>query len=111
MMNRLLLSALLIGAALPAFAQQRFIVERSFPQGLDIPLNADGRKAIDGVIANNADLGVTWVHSYVNPERTETFCIYDAPSPEAIRKVAHRSGLPVGRITQVNVLNPYFYGA
>jgi hypothetical protein len=52
-----------------------------------------------------------WVHSYVNPERTQTFCIYDAPTPEAIRKVAERNGLPVGRITQVSVLDPYAYGA
>ena len=89
----------------------RYLVERSFPQGLAIPMNADGRKALDGVIANNADSGVTWVHSYVTPERTETVCIYDAPSPESIRKVADRNGLPVGRITQVNVLDPYFYGA
>jgi hypothetical protein len=51
------------------------------------------------------------VHSYVNPERTQTFCIYDAPTPEAIRKVAERNGLPVGRITQVSVLDPYAYGA
>jgi hypothetical protein len=89
----------------------RYLVERSFPQGLAIPMNADGRAALDGVIAANADHGVTWVHSYVNPERTETFCIYDAPSPEAIRKVADRNGLPVGRITQVSVLDPYFYRA
>ena len=89
----------------------RYLVERSFPQGLVIPMNADGRKALDGVIANNADSGVTWMHSYVTPECTETFCVYDAPSPEAIRKVADRNGLPVGRITQVNVLDPYFYRA
>jgi hypothetical protein len=37
-------------------------------------------------------------------------CIYDAPSPEAIRKVAARNGLPVGRILQVGVLDPYSYG-
>ena len=89
----------------------RYLVERSFPQGLAIPMNADGRKALDGVIANNSDSGVTWMHSYVTPECTETFCVYDAPSPEAIRKVADRNGLPVGRITQVNVLDPYFYRA
>jgi hypothetical protein len=89
----------------------RYLVERSFPQGLAIPMNADGRKALDGVIANNAESGVAWVHSYVTPERTQTFCVYDAPSPEAIRKVADRNGLPVGRITQVNVLDPYFYFA
>ena len=89
----------------------RYLVERSFPQGLDVPLNADGRKALDELIANNADLGVTWVHSYVTPDRTRTFCIYDAPSPESVRKAADRCGLPLGGLTQVNVLDPYFYGA
>ena len=37
------------------------------------------------------------------------FCVYDAPSPEAIRKAARRSDLPVDRITKVRVLDPYFY--
>lgn len=68
-----------------------------------------GRKAVAGVVANNAEAGVTWIHSYVNPERTQTFCIYDAPTPDAIRTVAERNGLPVGRTTEVNVLDPYFY--
>jgi hypothetical protein len=45
----------------------------------------------------------------VAPDRRNTFCIYDAPAPEAIRKVADRNGLPVGRITEVSVLDPYFY--
>ena len=87
----------------------RYMVERSFPDGLSIPMNADGRKALDNVIRNNAEHGVSWVHSYVNPERTVTYCIYDGASPEAIRKVADRNGLPVGRITQVSLLDPYFY--
>jgi Nickel responsive protein SCO4226-like len=88
----------------------RYLVERNFPNGLDIPVNAEGRKAMDGVIANNAEYGVTWVHSYVTPERTQTFCIYDAPSPDAVRKAAERNDLPVGRILQVSVLDPYSYG-
>jgi hypothetical protein len=72
-------------------------------------MTTDGAKAVDGVIANNAEQGVTWVHSYVTPDRRRTFCIYDAPTPEAVRAVAHRNGLPVDRITPVRVLNPYFY--
>ena len=87
----------------------RYLIERSFPDGLSIPLNDDGRKAVAGVVANNAEHGVTWVHSYVTSDRKGTFCIYDAPSPEAIRKVADCNGLPVSRITAVNVLDPYFY--
>lgn len=89
----------------------RYLVEREFPEALAIPINADGRKAMDGVIATNAGLGVTWVHSYVSPDRRQTFCIYDAPTPDAIQQVAERNGLPVGRITQVSVLDPYSYGA
>ena len=42
-------------------------------------------------------------------DRKNTFCIYDAPTPEAIRKTATRNDLPVDRITQVRVLDPYYY--
>lgn len=87
----------------------RYMIERSFPDGLSIPMNDDGRGVVTGVIAKNAEHGVTWVHSYVTPDRKQTFCIYDAPAPEAIRKVAERNSLPVGRITEVKVLDPYFY--
>ena len=52
---------------------------------------------------------LTWVHSYVSMDKKNTFCIYDGPSPEAIRKVAERNGLPVERITEVRVLDPYFH--
>lgn len=87
----------------------RYLLERSFPDGLSIPLNDDGRQVVAGVVAHNAERGVTWIHSYVTPDRRQTFCIYDAPSPEAIRQVAERNGLPLSRITEVNVLDPYFY--
>ena len=87
----------------------RFMVERTFPNGLSIPLDDEGKKAVANVVANDAEHGVTWVHSYVNPDRTGTFCVYDGPTPEAIRKVAERNGLPVNRITEVTVLDPYFY--
>jgi hypothetical protein len=35
--------------------------------------------------------------------------LYDAPTPEAVRRVADRNKLPVDRITEVRVLDPYFY--
>ncbi|MFL6664140.1 MAG: DUF4242 domain-containing protein [Rhizobacter sp.] len=89
----------------------RYIVERSFPQGLTIPVNDESFKAVQSVVVSNAEHGVTWVHSYVNEDHTQTFCVYDGPSPEAIRKVAACNGLPVERITSVSVLSPYFYRA
>ena len=89
----------------------RYIVERSFPGGLRVPLTEQGAQACMNVVQNNAEGGVTWVHSYVTPDRTKTYCIYDGPSPEAIRTVAERNKLPVDRITEVSVLDPYFYRA
>jgi uncharacterized protein DUF4242 len=73
------------------------------------PLADAGAKACQGVITTNAEDGVTWVHSYVTSDRKRTYCIYDAPAPEAIRRVADRNKLPVDRITEVRVLDPYFY--
>jgi hypothetical protein len=87
----------------------RYLVERTFTDGLDIPMDDNGVKTVSAVVAANADAGVTWVHSYVGADRTKTFCVYDGPSPEAIRKVAQRNGLPVDHITEVRVLDPYFY--
>ena len=87
----------------------RYLIERHFPSGLGLMPDQKGREAAATVINNNAQQGVTWVHSYVTPDKKQTYCIYDGPSPEAIRKVAERNGLPVDRITEVRVLDPYFH--
>ena len=86
----------------------RYMVERTFPDGLQLPANAQGAAAAADVVTNNSRDGVTWIHSYVTPDRRKTFCIYDGPSPEAIRVVANANGLPVDRISEVRVLDPYF---
>jgi hypothetical protein len=87
----------------------RYVVERTFTGGLTIPVDAEGAAICLGVVARNADNAVTWVHSYVSEDKTKTFCVYEAPTPEAIRRSARRNDLPVDRITQVSVLDPYFY--
>jgi hypothetical protein len=87
----------------------RYLVERTFPDGLQIPVDDGGAQACLGVVGRNADQGVTWVHSYVSDDKTRTYCVYDAPSPEAIRATASANSLPVDRITAVSVLDPYFY--
>jgi hypothetical protein len=87
----------------------RYIVERTFPSGLALRTDETGVNAVEKIVAGNAEHDVTWIHSYVNPERTSSYCVYDAPSPEAIRLAAETNCLPVDRITEVRVLNPYFY--
>lgn len=89
----------------------RYLIERDFQDELTIPQDASGAIACRQVIDNNAADGVTWIHSYVTTDRKKTFCIYDGPTPEAVRRAAMRNKLPVSQITEVRVLNPYFYMA
>jgi hypothetical protein len=87
----------------------RFIVQRSFADGLAIPLTPDGVKACRAVVENNAEEGVTWVTTFVSADNTKTFCVYDAPEATAIERAAVANGLPVDSIAEVRVLDPYFY--
>lgn len=87
----------------------RYLIERSFPEGLKISADGEGAEMCRTLVLNNTEEGVTWVHSYVSDDRQKTYCIYDAPSPEALRRAAAFNKLPVDRITKVRVLDPYFY--
>ena len=84
----------------------RYVVERSFPQGLDSPATPEGADRCRRRGRPQRRGAVTWLHSYVSADGKSTFCVYDAPSPESIRTAAARNRLPVDRITQVRVLDP-----
>ena len=88
----------------------RFVVERTFPDALAIPVTRDGARLCQTVVQNNTEEQVTWLTSYVSLDRTKTYCIYDGPSQESIERAATANGLPVDTIAEVSVLDPYFYG-
>ena len=55
-------------------------------------------------VGDAPDSGVRWIRSYVLEERggaVGTICIYEATSPEAIRKHASLAELPVDEIVRV----------
>ena len=85
---------------------QRFLVERTFDLDGDLGLPGpdDSLQRHLEFVENNAHDGVIWVHSYISPDNRKSFCIYDAPNPEAIRRASNRNGLPIDRITEVCVL-------
>ena len=87
----------------------RYVVERTFVDGLHLPSGPEGDEIRAKIVANNAKLGVTWLSSYVNEDRSKTFCIYDAPDTDAIVEAGLKSGVPVDRITRVSELTPYEY--
>ena len=87
----------------------RYVVERTFPDGLNLPAGDAGNEVRMKIVDTNAQLGVTWLHSYVSPDHKLTYCVYDAPNPEAIREAGRRMSVPVDKITQVSELTPYEY--
>ena len=87
----------------------RYLVERTFPEGLEIPTDDVGAKSCLDVVRNNAEEQVTWVTSYVSTDRTKTYCVYDGPTVESIKRAAQANGLPVDAVIECRVLDPYFF--
>ncbi len=87
----------------------RYLVERSFPDGFQIPVDECGVRACLAMMECNLQERVSWLQSYVSVDKRRTYCIYDGPSPEAIRRAANRNKLPIHKITEVSVFDPYFY--
>ena len=73
-----------------------YVIERAFAEQLDI--TSDDIRLIDEI---NADEGVRWVFSFLSADKRRTYCLYEAPSPEAIRDAARRSNSPVDEIVEV----------
>lgn len=84
----------------------RYLVERTFANARALARLRPDAEAQRALLVNNALEAVTWLYSYVVPERCRSLCVYEAPTPEAVRRAAQRNGLPVDRITEVQWLAP-----
>ncbi len=78
----------------------RYLIERTFPAGALEGLDAATKEKVN---RNNASVGVRWIESYANAQKTRTFCVYEGPSEDAVRKAAQLNGLPVDNVTEVPV--------
>jgi hypothetical protein len=78
-----------------------FVIERQFPGALQ--LDAQGVASIHAV---NAELGVNWLYSFLSADRRKTYCLYEAPSAEAIREAARRANVPADKVVEVTHLRP-----
>ena len=58
----------------------RYVVERTFPDGLPIS-GAEAAEVCLAVVERNADEGVTWVHSYVSDGPAEDILRLRRPEP------------------------------
>lgn len=79
-----------------------YVIERTFAEQLESELlDRDGIKLV------NDDVGVRWLYSFLSADKKKTYCLYEAPSPEALREAAARLGLPADTIVEVHeILHP-----
>jgi len=73
-----------------------FMVERNYAEELEPSIDV-----ADGITRINAEEGVRWLYSFLSADKRKTYCLYEAPSPEAIRTAAARAGLPADVIVEV----------
>ena len=78
-----------------------FLIERQFADVLELDA-----AVVAGVQRINADVGVNWVYSFLSADRKKTYCLYEAPSAEAIREAARRNGLPADSVIEVSQVRP-----
>jgi hypothetical protein len=84
----------------------RYLVERAFHERWDA--GTDLEDFCRQIVDRNRD-EVTWLHSYLSEDGKRLFCIYESPTPEAIRRSATRNHLPVESITSIRILDPHQY--
>jgi hypothetical protein len=74
----------------------RFLIERNFAEELEIT-----KDDVDRVQRINDEAGVKWLISFLSADKKKTYCLYEAPSAEAIRLAAKRANVPADVIIEV----------
>jgi uncharacterized protein DUF4242 len=74
-----------------------FMIERRYADDLDL-----SAEDADGVNRVNDDEGVRWLYSFLSADKRKTYCLYEAPSADAIRRAAVRAGLPADVVVEMS---------
>jgi hypothetical protein len=82
-----------------------YVIERSFADQLDLT-DAD----VELIEEVNSDEGVRWLFSFLSADRRRTYCLYEAPSPDAILAAAQRANVPADAVVEVSAATPQFAG-
>ena len=81
------------------------MIERRYAE--QIELSADGVRALEEI---NADEGVRWLFSFFTADRRQSYCLYEAPSPDEILAAARRANLPADVIVEVDKVSADMVG-
>jgi hypothetical protein len=78
-----------------------YVIERRYADQLE--MSSDGVKALEEI---NADEGVNWLFSFLSADRRQSYCLYEAPSPDELIAAARRAGIPADVIVEVSRVSP-----
>jgi hypothetical protein len=81
-----------------------FLIERNFAEQLEV--NCD---VVLQATQVNADVGIQWLFSFLSADKKKTYCLYEAPSAEAIREAAQRLNVPADVIIEVGEVRPEMF--
>jgi hypothetical protein len=73
-----------------------YLIERNFAEQLNV-----NREAAAAVCEVNSNVGINWIYSFLSADKKKTYCLYEAPNPEAIREAAQRLNLPADVIIEL----------
>ena len=82
-----------------------YVIERTFAEELE--LSGDDVRLIDEI---NEDEGVRWLFSFLSADRRRSYCLYEAPSPEAIVAAARGANVPADAVIEVGPAAPELSG-
>jgi hypothetical protein len=81
-----------------------FLIERNFADQLEM-----NREVAADVARVNGDVGIQWLFSFLSADKKKTYCLYEAPSAEAIREAARRLNAQADVIVEVGELRPEMF--
>jgi predicted HAD superfamily phosphohydrolase YqeG len=73
-----------------------FMVERRFADDLEA-----SAEVADRINRINEEEGVRWLYSFLSADKRKTYCLYEAPFADAIRRAAARAGLPADAVIEL----------
>jgi len=74
----------------------RYVIERNFAEQL-----APTKDGVEKINLINHQEGVQWIVSFLSADKKKTYCLYEAPNPEAIRAAARRNNIPSDAIIEI----------
>jgi len=78
-----------------------FVIERQFAEQIEVT-----REMASEIKLINDDVGVQWLFSFLSSDRKKSYCLYEAPTAEAIREAARRANIPADVVIEVSEIRP-----